>query len=164
MERAAAERPRTLFISLPVALSRGMPVDLVRCTIYLAIVNRANGIYLYMTDYNDSDGEQIPMMRGIVLELRRLMPVLLAPPTPQTITVSPVDSGIEFLEREVDGTRYLIAVNPTREEKTVDFESPIFSPDRPVAVRFELPRKIPAFDHAFRDSFAPCSVHIYEIR
>ena len=163
LERAAAKSPRGLFLSFPIAISRDTPLDLIRCAVCLGIVNRANGMYLYMTDFPGADGEQIKVMRGLVLELRRLSDLTVTPPTERTIVVHPHGSGIEFLEREHGGKRYLIAVNPTRSEKVVRFGCEHLTPNRTVHVRFELPRDLPIQDNAFSDVFPPCSVHVYEI-
>lgn len=162
-ERAAAQRPRCLFISIPIAISRDSSLDLIRCVVYLGVVNGANGMYLYMTDYPGANGEQVAMMRGVVLELRRMSDVFVAPPVAQTMVAYPENAGIEMSEREYKGKRYLIAVNPTRTEKKVRFVSEVLSPGKSVRVRFELPRDLPIRDGAFSDSFSPCSVHVYEI-
>jgi hypothetical protein len=179
LERAAATHPEQIqVVIVPQRETRGdylmpggwglyarsfpwTPYEQLHCSIYISIIHGARGMYYY-APANDN---QIDEARGLALELRLLSPVILAPSSPRTVTLSPARNHIDVLEKKYEGKTYLITCNRSEEPDTVEFRLPNLSPETPIARRFEPQRPLQrtADGKAFQDNFGPYDVHIYVI-
>ncbi len=107
-----------------------------RLTTYLALIHKAKGISWYALDFSDAGEIISPVhdypdhwasIRQCVAEIRRLMPVLLAPDTPADsplLTHSRIDNPsarIDVMIKEVNGEVWMLAANCEPAEAKVDF-------------------------------------------
>ncbi len=78
-----------------------------------AIVHGASGILYWGTPWTPKPSRAWADIKTVANELHAMIPVLLAPPGPDRLTVSPpaAQSGVETLERALGGKRFLVVLN-----------------------------------------------------
>jgi len=148
----------------------------VRLVAYLAIINGAKGIEWY--SYRESLLEKTKRGYGLhapeASKLRRffkrlnselffLYKAICAPNPEQFIIVRP-ENSVDFVLKEDKSSYYLIAANPSKEEKEVTFISKNNKfPKKAITDVFYEYRKVKMENGTFKDRFLPYDVHIYVI-
>ncbi len=165
--RVADRKPVWVWLQLYMGGERSRdptPQEL-RCITYLVIVHGATGIGYFIYCSAGISQENKDALRKINLEIKELTPVILSPPTEQTITARRVQGKgrVNILLKEYNGKKYLFAVNieDAPVEVKFDLSSTVFNTSE-VNVLFEE-RRIKISDKSFTDSFTGYGVHIYEI-
>jgi len=153
------------------------------CMGYLALVHGAKGLFYYRFNVEQYSKEladegkwpwptigYMPELQPATWagfetlgpQLGRLAPAILAPAREARVSVSPENSGLHVALRELDGKRYLIAVNPT--EQPVDVTMAI---EGMTATHGEVlfeDRQVTVTKAAFTDHFDKLAVHVYLLK
>ena len=131
---------------------------------YLALVHGARGLVYYcyydlrvLPQYTEMWG----WMKKIAAEVKQLSPVLLSPEEPGKAAFTPADAPIHARLMRHEGRLTLIAVNAGDKEEAVRFRLPRKLPAQ-VDVLFEG-RKAPAQGNELPAAFKPLEVHVFDL-
>lgn len=167
MDRATY-RSRPLWACLqffnPVVAGHWPTTEEHRAMAYLALAAGADGIYWWSWGAKGLGWQQEPnrtiykeRLKTVSLELRHFEPALISSP----IVVAEVSNeNIKTVQHELDGVRYIFAVNYTVAEAEASF---VMSRAGTVEVYGE-DRTLDTEANTFVDSFGPYGVHVYLIR
>jgi hypothetical protein len=138
-----------------------------RAMTYLAVNHGTKAIGSYANDdysagfFLKRDASQIWAQYKILnQELEALKDVIAAAPVSQNITSS--SPALDIKVREYNGTRYLFAVNTSRDNITTTFSGTGLTGKTSAEVTFESRTKTVS-SGSFNDTFSPYMVHIYKI-
>jgi hypothetical protein len=133
---------------------------------YNAIVHGANGILIWGTNYTPQPSVFMENLYSVTRELGEMQEILASKSTGNTVDLEyhelgySVDSGIEFITKEVNGSTYLISVNSDKNPVKVTFSglnkyktTKVLKEDRTDVIS----------NGRFTDDFIPFDVHIYKI-
>jgi hypothetical protein len=135
---------------------------------YNAIIHGAKGILYWGTYSMPQPSEHWDNLKKVARELGDLHDVLASPTIPHNVSIDyqemgfSIDSGVEVLVKEHQGTTYMLAANTTVGPAKVTF-SDLPSPTDSLNVLFE-DRSIDISSKAFKDSFEPYAVHVYRFK
>jgi hypothetical protein len=133
---------------------------------YNAIIHGANGILIWGTNYTPQPSKFMDNLYTVTRELGEMQEILASRSTVNTIELEyhelgySVDSGIEFITKEINGKTYLISVNSDKNPVKVTFSS--LDKFKTVEVLKEK-RKLEISNGNLTDDFKPFDVHIYKI-
>lgn len=133
---------------------------------YNAIVHGANGILIWGTNYTPQPSKFIDDLYAVTKELAAMQEVLASKSTSNDIEMVyhelgySVDSGIEFITKEINGDTYLISVNSDKNPVKATFSGldkfstiEIINENRTLSIS----------NGKITDDFKPFDVHIYKI-
>ena len=133
---------------------------------YNAIVHGANGILYWGTNYTPQPSDFMDALNKVTKELAELQTVLAS----ETIDLDiekeyhelrySIDSGIEFIVKNLNSKTFLITVNSDKNPVKVSFKN--LTGFSKASVLNEN-RNLDIIDANFTDSYKPFDVHIYEI-
>lgn len=133
---------------------------------YNAVVHGANGILIWGTNYTPQPSKFMDNLYSVTRELDEMQEILASRSTVNTIELEyhelgySVDSGIEFITKELNGNTYLISVNSDKNPVKVTFSG--LDKFKTVKVLKEK-RKLEISNGNLTDDFKPFDVHIYKI-
>ncbi|HEY3266029.1 MAG TPA: hypothetical protein VGM37_03825 [Armatimonadota bacterium] len=144
---------------------RAPTYDEQRCMTYLALARGAKGL-LYYCYYDMRVLPQYPEMwaglKKIASEVKALSPILLEAEVLSPVTCAPADAGIETRLFDLDGQRYLMAVNGRNAPCKATFGLP-HVPNGKVSVMFEGRFAMDVAGAKLTDSFKPYEAHVYDL-
>lgn len=134
---------------------------------YNAIVHGANGIIYWGTNYTPQPSPFMNDLNRVTKELTEMLDVLASP----TVNLNTkkryhelrysIDTGVEWIAKEVGGKTYLIAINSDKNPVKITFSGigqfskmTVLKEDRTVALN----------NGEFTDYFNPFGVHVYELK
>ena len=133
---------------------------------YNAIVHGANGILIWGTNYTPQPSAFISDLNKVTKELAKMQEVLAAKTTTNNIKFEyhelgySVDTGIEFITKEIEGKTYLISVNSDKNPVEVTISglnkyktAKVLTENRTTLIR----------TGQFTDEYKPFDVHIYKL-
>jgi len=133
---------------------------------YNAIVHGANGILIWGTKYTPQPSKFIDDLYAVTRELAKIQEVLASQSTLNDIELEyhelgfSVDSGIEFITKEINGDTYLISVNSDKNPVRVT----ISGLDKFKSIEVvEENRTLKIYNGKIIEDFKPFAVHIYKI-
>ena len=135
---------------------------------YNAIIHGVKGILYWGTQAMPQPSEHWTDFKKVIRELGDLSPVFALPDVPCTLSLDyeemgfSIDSGVEYLVKDYEGTKYMITANTSIGTAKVTF-SDIPFPAKMAEVIFEN-RACEISDNAFMDSFKPYEVHVYKLK
>ena len=154
-----------------------------RFVAYDMLAQGARGLSFLCYRYNydeDDPGDDISFknnpsqwqaIASVASELKTMSPILTAPDSKLSIGISPPDTEIEFISKAYQDAVYLIATNPSPEEKEITFTFTLKQPISLVNVLHESRTIVPRQSrdgrkqtYSFTDKFRDYAVHVYEIR
>ena len=133
---------------------------------YNAIVHGANGILIWGTNYTPQPSNFIDDLYTVTRELEKMQEVLASRSTSNDIEIEyhelgfSVDSGIEFITKEINGDTYLISVNSDKNPVRVTISG--LDKFKSIEVIKEN-RTLNISDGKITEDFKPFGVHIYKI-
>ena len=133
---------------------------------YNAIVHGANGILIWGTNYTPQPSNFMNNLYSVTRELQVMQEILASKSTMNTVDMEyhelgfSVDSGIEFIIKEVNGSTYLISVNSDKNPVKVTFSG--LNNFKTVEVLKEN-RTLAISNGRLTDDFKPFDIHIYKI-
>ncbi|MGH9336464.1 MAG: hypothetical protein ACRD21_22230, partial [Vicinamibacteria bacterium] len=141
--------------------------DELRTMSYMAVISGAKGLLYWsygargLAWVKDPEAKKTYWERlvRVVEEFHELEPVLLTPDAPGVVE-SVSGAGIRFLAKELDGTRYIFAVNNTRSPIEAEFR---LSQGASQATVLKEERTLAISERKLADSFGPYAVHVYRI-
>jgi hypothetical protein len=144
---------------------RAPTYDESRCMTYLALANGAKGL-LYYCYYDMRVLPQYSEMwawhKKLAAEVRALSPILLEAKDLGRVACTPSQPETDTRLLDLDGHRYLIAVNPTNEERTITFDVRR-APVGKVSVMFEGRFAMAVDGTKLTDTFKPLEAHVYSL-
>ncbi len=133
---------------------------------YNAIVHGANGVLYWGTNYTPQPSAFMDDLNKVAKELSEMQEVLAAPSINLNIKkeyhelMYSVDSGVEFITKELNGTTYLISVNSDKNLVKVTFSG--LEKYKSLKVLREN-RSIEINQGKFTENYKPFDVHIYKL-
>ena len=133
---------------------------------YNAIVHGANGIIYWGTNYTPQPSAFMDVFNKVTRELAEMQDILAASTIDLNITkeyhelMYSVDTGVEFITKEVNGNSYLISVNSDKNPVKVTFSG--LDKYKSVIVLKEN-RSIEINQGQFTEDYKPFGVHIYKL-
>ncbi len=133
---------------------------------YNAIVHGANGIIYWGTNYTPQPSAFMDTLNKVTRELSEMQDVLAAPDIELNIKkeyhelMYSVDTGVEFITKEVNGNIYFISVNSDKNPVKVTFSG--LDKYKSVKVLKEN-RSIEINEGQITENFKPFGVHIYKL-
>lgn len=144
---------------------RAPTYDESRCMTYLALANGAKGL-LYYCYYDMRVLPQYAEMwawhKRIAAEVRALSPILLEAKDLGRVACVPPEPEVDTRLLDLDGHRFLIAVNPANEARTVTFDLKR-APVGKVSVMFEGRFAMNVEGTKLTDTFKPLEAHVYSL-
>ncbi len=133
---------------------------------YNAIVHGANGIIYWGTNYTPQPSKFMNDLNEVTKELSEMQDILAAPSINLNIKkeyhelMYSVDTGVEFIAKNVNGKTYLISVNSDKNPVKVTFSGLInFKSARVLKEN----RNFEVNQGQFTESYKPFDVHIYKL-
>ena len=164
-------------------INRYPTAEEMRFVAYDMLAQGARGLSFLCYRYNydeDDPGDDISFknnpsqwqaIASVASELKTMSPILTAPDSKLSIGISPPDTEIEFISKAYQDAVYLIATNPSPEEKEITFTFTLKQPISLVNVLHESRTIVPRQSrdgrkqtYSFTDKFRDYAVHVYEIR
>ena len=164
----ATYRSRPLWACLqffnPVSAGHWPTYEEHRAMAYLALAGGADGIYWWSWGAKGLGWQQEPerseykeRLKKVSLELRHFEPALISNPV---VVAEVSNENIKTVQRELEGVRYIFAVNYVAEDVVASFE--LMRSASVVDVYLE-DRSFDLSGTTFIDSFGPYEVHVYLI-
>jgi hypothetical protein len=133
---------------------------------YNAIVHGAKGVIYWGTNYTPQPSQFITDLYRVTGELAGMQEVLSAKDAENSISIEyhelghSVDTGVEFITKNINGKMYLITTNSDKNPVKVTFSG--LNNLKEVTVLKEN-RKFKIEDGKFTDEYEPFDVHLYKI-
>lgn len=133
---------------------------------YNAIVHGANGILIWGTNYTPQPSLFIKDLYKVTRELGEMQEILASNSTQNNIEIEyhelgfSVDSGVEFVTKEVNGSTYLISINSDKNSVKVTFSGLNAFKS---AVILKENKTIEIIDGKLTKKYAPFGVSIYKL-
>lgn len=118
----------TILPAYVAGLDRKLPsLEELRCMVYLALCEGANGIGIYAWDdrprkreghYLPRHPETVEVVSAVMREIRSLESILVSPNLAGAVSVSGGNPAVHAAVKEVAGKRYLFVANDSRREET----------------------------------------------
>ena len=131
------------------------------CMVYMAIIHGAKGLGWFM--YKPMSSDLYNSIKTLSKEINELTPILLEGKSPDSSSAKCARDQINFIEKDYDGYKYLIAVNISSKTFNGEFSIPRVANASRIEVLFEK-RSLSLDGEKLFDRFSGYQRHVYRIR